>query len=344
MTVEEKKDFLIKTAYFLLVVALIFIVYKFLVIYFFPFIIGLILSYLLQKPSRKVAGALKIKTGIAAAAAVALSFAAVAGVIVLLFTAVAANAGKSAELIKNSAADVMSFLKKLADRLPDSVKNFAFFKEKGFAESFTARLAQLATNASANIVKALPSLFFSSVITVVASCYIAKDYDAVRDYIFSVVPEKKMRVFSAAVRIITTNVFKIIRGYLILMVITFALLLAGFLIMRMKNALVLAAIIAFIDLLPVLGTGTVLIPWSIVLISTGKYIPALSLILLYLIIAAVHNFLEPKIVGRQIGIPPLVMLICIFIGLKLFGFLGMILSVISLVVIINLYKEKLIEL
>ena len=118
----------------------------------------------------------------------------------------------------------------------------------------------------------------------------------------------------------------------------------AFLIIGQQNPFRTALLISFIDLLPVLGTGAVLVPWGLVLILGGNYLNGVIIIAIYLVVMMVRNFLEPRIVGKQIGIPPIVSLILLFCGLKLFGFLGMVFSLLSLVVIVNLYKEKIIEL
>ena len=115
-------------------------------------------------------------------------------------------------------------------------------------------------------------------------------------------------------------------------------------IIGINNPIRYALLIAAVDILPVLGAGIVLVPWGIVSVLSGNYLLGVMLLILYAVTLIVRNFLEPKIVGAQIGIPPLFSLILIFCGLKLFGFIGMIFSLLTLMVVVNLYKEKIIEL
>ncbi len=340
MTVQNKKDFLVKTAYAAVVTALIFIVCRFLVIYFFPFLIGLTLAYFLQKPSRAAAKKLHIKTGYVACVSVAVSYAAVIAVIGLLCFALIINFPRISADVQNLLSEVSEYLHNFSVKMPDSIKSIFIRDGKSVTQTVSGYVSSYMAAILQRVVKNAPSFLFCTVITVVASCYIAKDYEAVRQYALSLMPPRTVQITAAVIRIVKTNVFRIIKGYIILMVITFALLTVGFFIAGIKNAVVLAALIAFIDLLPVLGTGTVLIPWSIVCFVRSDFKTGIALVLIYAAALCAHNALEPKVVGRQIGIPPLVMLICIFIGLRLFGFLGMILSVISLTVIINLYKEN----
>ncbi len=344
MTVLQKKDFLIKTAYYIVVAVLLYILYRFLVFYFFPFVIGLILAYLLQKPAFRLSKKIKVKTGTIAAVMVALSFAAVVAIAASIIIIISANASSIIGVISGIIGQAAEIISSLIGRLPEPIKNLDYIKQNEFVSFITSSVSSTLASFAAGAVKSVPSLIFGIIITVIASCFIARDYERVREYIISLLTPKSLEICRASIRIVTTNIFKIIRGYGTLTVITFIILCIGFALMRIKNPILLAGVVGVIDLLPVLGTGTVLLPWCVILLLGENYLSAVYMLILYLICTAVRNMAEPKIVGRQIGIPPLVMLICIFIGLKLFGFLGMILSVISLLVVINLYKEGLIEL
>ena len=110
--------------------------------------------------------------------------------------------------------------------------------------------------------------------------------------------------------------------------------------MKIEYAFILAAAVAVIDLLPVLGTGTVLVPWSIILLAAGDTFKGIGILLLYLITVVVRNVAEPKVIGGQMGINPLFTLLAMFAGLKLFGFWGLFMFPIALIVIIKYYKNE----
>jgi len=105
-----------------------------------------------------------------------------------------------------------------------------------------------------------------------------------------------------------------------------------------------AAFIAIIDFFPVLGTGGVIIPWVIIELIQGNFPIALGLIALYITITIVRNLLEPKLIGSQIGLHPLVMLISMYVGVKIFGFVGLVALPITIVVIKYLYDNNKIHL
>lgn len=107
--------------------------------------------------------------------------------------------------------------------------------------------------------------------------------------------------------------------------VTFAILLLGFLLLRIRYAPFAAFLVALVDAFPVLGTGTVLLPWSLVCFLQQDTVRAVGLIGIYLVIWATRSFLEPRLVGRQLGLDPLVTLIALYSGYKLWGLVGMLL-------------------
>ena len=105
----------------------------------------------------------------------------------------------------------------------------------------------------------------------------------------------------------------------------------------------LSVIIAIIDLLPVLGTGTVLVPWSILSVLSNDLRLGIGVAILYIVIVLVRNFLEPKIIGMQLGVNSLFTLMAMFLGLKVLGFWGLVLFPVILIVTIQYYKDEMKE-
>lgn len=108
--------------------------------------------------------------------------------------------------------------------------------------------------------------------------------------------------------------------------ITLAMLTAGFLLLRVKYALLCAFVVALLDALPILGTGAVLLPWSIVCFLQSDSPRAIGLLGLYILISLTRSTLEPKFIGRQLGLDPLVTLIALYTGFRLWGFAGLLLA------------------
>ena len=134
--------------------------------------------------------------------------------------------------------------------------------------------------------------------------------------------------------------FKYIRSYALILSITFAELMIGFGIMHfitgLQNIFLLALLIAVFDILPIVGTGTILIPWAIISLIIGDYASAICLLVIYAVITVVRQFIEPKIVGQQVGLHPVATLLAMIVGSRLFGGLGLLGVPIALAIIKDL--------
>lgn len=166
----------------------------------------------------------------------------------------------------------------------------------------------------------LVTLFFS----IIATFFISMDYTNVVSFLARQIPKRHRALLFDIKDFLVHTVLKMIKAYLILMLITFAELSIGFLIIDLDYALLIAAMIALLDLLPVIGTGGIMIPWIAVELFRQNYNLALGLSIIYLIVTVFRNIIEPKIVGDQIGLHPIISLVAIYLGLRTMGVMGMI--------------------
>ena len=143
--------------------------------------------------------------------------------------------------------------------------------------------------------------------------------------------------------VLTTTVFRICSSYFFIFLITFLELFIGLVLLKVKYALVISAIIAIADIFPIIGTGTILIPWSIIELMGGNNPLALGLFTLYLIITVVRNIIEPKIIGKNSGVHPLATLAAMYIGLKMGGVSLAILLPFVLIIFTELNKRGVIN-
>ncbi len=114
--------------------------------------------------------------------------------------------------------------------------------------------------------------------------------------------------------------------------------MAGFLVLGIDYAFLLAILVAILDFLPLFGTGTVLIPWAVIKLLSADYALAAGMALLYVLTQVVRQVIQPKIVGDSMGLPPLMTLVFLYLGFKLHGISGMILAVPLGILVLNLYK------
>lgn len=346
MDEQAKKKFLITTAYIVTVGAIVFIVCRFLLKYLMPFILGGLVAWAVQKPAYYISGKTRLNPKISAAALTIAVFAVLAAVLFfagLGFTNAAGEimrelsgkTGEMGQIISSVRSDFNALFKKLPDEFASAADTLW--------SGFLARVASVAGGAVSSFagtaVKRAPSFLLSCVISVVAGCYIAADFRGLSKFVGGVIGKKTYNNCLKIKNILVGSVFKLIKGYAILMLMTFLELLAGFLILRVKYALLLSLLIAVVDILPVLGTGTVLIPWGIAGLILKNTALGIGILVLYAVITVIRNFAEPKIIGKQIGINPLFTLLSMFIGIKLLGFAGVIIFPTALIVTVKYYSE-----
>ena len=192
-----------------------------------------------------------------------------------------------------------------------------------------------------NILRQLPAFLLFVIVTIISCFYFSLDLDKIHSALTSLLPisfqEKlptiKKRVFGTAA--------KYLRAYLLLLFLTFGELLVGFSILGVSYPLLIAFLIAIVDILPILGVGTVLIPWAIIeLMFTKDLFTGIGLIIIYIVVTVVRQITEPKVVAGSLGLHPLVTIISMYAGFKLIGIFGMILGPMTALAIKSLLKNN----
>lgn len=221
-----------------------------------------------------------------------------------------------------------------ADNLKDNINLFI----NNIWQSLLERLGSAVPDVARGIVVALPNILLVSLITVIACFYFAADIDVVNTEIKRILSKKASEYLVKFKRRVVSGLKKYLKAYCILFVITFTQLLIGFWILGVDYAFVLAIIIAFVDFLPVFGTGAVLAPWGIIALLMKNYFLGVGIIILFIVMTVIRQIIEPKIVGKSLGVHPILTLITIYLGYKLFGLFGMIFLPIATLVLFS--KEE----
>ncbi len=186
----------------------------------------------------------------------------------------------------------------------------------------------------------LPSFFFSFGVAVIAAVYFCLDLDRIHAAISRRLPEAIRSPLRSVKDSALRAALAVFRAQGILMLIAFAFMLVGFFLLKVKFPLLLSAIFALLDFLPVLGVGTFLIPWGIVSLLIGYRRLGIGLLILYAVITAVRQFIEPHLIGGRHGVHPLLTLLSLYAGGRLFGFFGLLLfPIITLLLYEVLFSE-----
>jgi len=184
------------------------------------------------------------------------------------------------------------------------------------AEKLPALLGRVVAN--------LPEIFITVIVTLIATFYFSAGKG--KEQLSEIIPTKARVRLAEVGKRLKPAAIGWIRAYLLIFIITFVELFLGLSVLRVQYAFLFAALIALVDILPILGTGTVLIPWAIISFLMKDVRLGIGLLVLFLVITVVREVIEPRIVGKSLGISPVLSLISMYAGLKLFGFFGMIIA------------------
>ena len=209
-------------------------------------------------------------------------------------------------------------LSALGNQLDEMLNSFLL----GLASDLGTALTSFATSA----VRALPSIALFLVISIIASFYFALDFENINSTVVSLLPRGLQNLvprLGAGTKSIASRYLK---AYSILMVVTFFEVFIGLSVIGVDYSFLLALLISVLDILPVFGVGTVLIPWSVFSFFTHNFSRGIGLLILWGTVTVIRQIAEPKIVGGTIGLHPVVTLIGMYTGFKLWGFIGMFLA------------------
>lgn len=196
----------------------------------------------------------------------------------------------------------------------------------------------------------VPSFIIAFVVCIVATCFMTADYEIITDFINAQLSEKKREDYSRAKELLRSSLGKMGKAYILIMLITFSEMMIGLSLLKILGIfnsgyiVIISVVTAIVDIIPVLGTGTILIPWTVIALIMGNYPMALGVGLMYAIITVIRQIIEPKFVGGQLGLPSFVTISAMYIGLKTMGVLGVFIAPLIIIMLKLLNDEGIIHL
>ncbi len=350
MTIEKKKQFIISAVYFALIIAIVYIVIKYALGLLTPFIIGFLVAFLLKREINFISDKLHIPKKVVAVVSVVL-FYVVAGVLLFLL-GVSIFSGMKDMIVRLPeiySTEIEPAFSEIFENMKNTIAGFDPFMVQPIEDMSTSLLQSAGSMISdisskvigfiSSAVTSVPGLILSTILAIISSVFFAVDYSKITGYIAGLFPPQR-RNFLFEVKGFATGIgLTYLKAYSVILLLSFIELSVGLSMLRVEGAIAVAALIAAIDILPVLGTGLVLLPWSIVALIQGNTMLAIGLAVLYLIITVVRNIVEPKLVGSQIGLHPLIMLICMYVGVRIFGFIGLFILPVFAVIVKYMYDN-----
>ncbi len=369
--IEKKRNFIINTVYIVILLALFYLFFKYAFGTLLPFLVAIAAAMILQKPVNFISRKTPIKRGLASVFCVLLAFFAIIAVLVLLGIWAGSELKGFIDYIIIQMEDIPAFIDKIEDYLanglsflPDKAENAvtSFIGDKlsslldapnkPAGESMSIDFSALSTPLMSilDTAKAIPTTLVSILVALIACCFMTSDYKTLRGLVLGFFrPETRDKIIRAK-NLLIPSLGKMAKAYGKIIAITFCEISLGLGLLKLLGIFdsgyifIIALIIALIDIVPVLGTGTVLIPWAAISLFNGDYAMAIGLVIMYVCITVIRQIIEPKLVAAQLGIPAFLMVIAMFMGTKLFGFIGLFLLPITLVMLKLLNDEGIIKL
>lgn len=339
---NRKVKFLINIAFIAVCVVLAYFGLRYLPGLFMPFIfaffIVLITNPLVNFCERK----LKIPRKIGGPIIVILAI----GLIVLLFYfVITVVLSEASDLVK----DVSRLLNSMPEKWEKVIASYESFLDRiglpavlrdafdfnKLVSNMTKSLSETldVQNIVSGIVSNASSFLFGFFIMVVATVLLSADYVRIRAFVMRQLSPRYQKTMLNVKVFMKTTVWGYIKTYAIIFAFYFVAMMALFLILKVDHAVLISFLIALVDLLPVLGLGIVFIPWSIISIIGGDVWFGIVLIIAYVVLTFVRNLIEPKLIGKQVGIHPFVALLALYLGLELFGVIGVFVLPLSVILL-----------
>ena len=358
--IENRKSFIINFFYFAIFIGLYYFVVKYAFGYILPFVVAAALAVFLQKPVRKISSKLHIKThGAVSTILVLLIVVVIVGVAGLLgwvlvselkefFTYLFSRFDSVNDVIVTVREFVMGIVAKLPRGLGATVSNYVsdFFNNLS-TESSGIDMEMLSAPLSGawSVVKGIPSAFLSVLVTIISCVFMTSEYDLIKNMILDMLSESKGKKLISSKQTVARGISKLVKAYATLMIITFSEMFLGLNLMKLIGVYeggyiaIIAFVTCIVDIIPVFGTGTILIPWAVYNLIMGNVGLGIGLLVLYAVITVLRQILEPKLVANQAGLPAIATIMAMFIGARLFGAFGIFPLPLTVIVLKLMYDE-----
>lgn len=304
-----------------------------------PFLIAFITALSLRRPSLRFSGGKLRRVKLIRVLMVVLLLSTLLLTVSAALFALIRQMGDFLSDLATEESAILTDLGQMLDRLSLFLSDLPFFRNENvesMRENLLSILSEFMKNTVmdlaaklpewiAALVSAVPKILLFFAVTVISAIYFCLDIEKILAFFKAHLGAKAKHVVRLIFGECAAAAGNYLRSYVILFLFTFSELFIGFVLLRERFAFLLALLTAAIDVLPILGTGTVLVPFALWLLLTGDFSRAIGLLVLYAVIVLSRQILEPKIMGAGMGLHPLIMLGATYAGLKIFGFWGMIL-------------------
>ncbi|WP_347549324.1 sporulation integral membrane protein YtvI [Pseudalkalibacillus hwajinpoensis] len=324
----------------------------------YPFVIALFLAFLINPLVDLLERRGKVPRAFSVALSILFLMGVLAALIALLVNEIVQGVVYIANVLPGNFQEIVTFIEDLFvthvmplyNQLEDLFKDLNEDQQTTILDNIQS-IGTTVTTTVTNILQAvvegirstivsLPTILTVLIFSMLATFFISKDWYKFINWLKGKVSLEVQRSIGTVYKDLRKALFGFLKAQLTLISMTAVIVLVGLLILRVDYAITIAIIIGLVDLLPYLGTGAIFVPWMIYSFLTGNYGLTIGLSILYGIVVIQRQVMEPKVLSSNIGLDPLATLIALFVGFQLFGFLGLIIGPVLLVVLKTLFHAN----
>lgn len=348
------KEYAKKVAVTLLVILafiLVPLLFYYVLPYFTPFILAFLFALLLDPFNHWLVRKVKVKRGIAANISYFLFLGSILLLSYFISTKIIREAFDLVKYLQRNIPAIQTGFSNLFQKIQDIIMLLPVEISTQINQSYTNFMKHLSDMnlistlgaQTFNFTASIPNFFIVMLLFFISLYMINLDLSKIKRRFYSYFKDsskEKLEVILSHLRMATVG---FLQAQVILSTITYLVSLSGLLILGVRYALAIALLIIIVDILPILGTGSVLVPWGMFSITQGKTFLGVGLIFLFIIITVLRRIIEPKILGERIGLSALSTLILIWVGFKVLGVLGIFLGPLVLILYKALVKAKVVR-
>ena len=349
----EKKTYwtsvLKRIIYLILILILIYLAIK-LSVFYMPFLIAFIISLIMEPGIKFLMNKLKLSRRFSAIIIFVITFGIIIGLLIWGITTIVSESShlltgfneyydkayyQIQKIIERFDFEKINISKELFDIIQDASITM-LQKVSEYAQRFLNNLLKIVTG--------IPTFAIYFVVTILALYFICTDKIYMLDELEHHLPEKWMKKISIHLKKIIKTLGGYLKAQIILILISFVISVIGLYIINYTVAnigypLLIALGIGFVDALPILGSGTVMVPWAIFSALNGNLNLGIAIVVLWIIMSVIRQFIEPRIVSGNIGIHPIFTIAAMYTGFKLIGVIGMFVGPILLIILKNIFSN-----
>ena len=313
-------------------------------LYFWPFLIGIVIAVLVERILNFLITKLKLPRKLIGTILVVLVYVLIGALLSLIISSlvkeaisISSNIPTLVEEVKIEYNAIYKSVNEFINKTPSTISNSIY----DFGLELLGKVAEIATNvvnSVVNFIMFIPNIIIYIIITFLATLFLVTDRRTIARYLTDVFPNKLVSKISNVIVKSFKSLGQYLKAVCILICITFIELLIAFTILKQPYPLTLALIVAIVDALPILGTGTVLLPWAVYSAITGNIGMGIGLLVTYLVVTVVRQLIEPRVVGQNIGVHPFITLLAMYIGFTIFGLFGLIVGPVMMIIFKNVFE------